>query len=303
MNTLAISDTIIKTIVKKQSETGVHLKGNRGKHNKHNKIDTKLTDGVKEHINSIPRIESHYCRARTTREYIEGELTLAALHRHYAEKCESENAPHVSYQVYYNIFINDFNLSFWQPKKDKCEDCMAYQNTEDKSFLQDTYNEHLKNKTLARTEKDRDKELVSNTFLVAVYDLQAVMPCPRGDVSSFYYTSKLNLLNFTRTELATKNTTCFVWHEGEGRQSVNEIGSCVLMYLRKLNDNATDLCDVTFYNDNCCGQQKNKFMLAMYQYSTQELPKIKSITHKFLIKGHTQNEGDSVHSRAVYHFD
>lgn len=29
---------------------------------------------------------------------------------------------------------------------------------------------------------------------------------------------------------------------------------------------------------------------------TRELPNIKSITHKFLIKGHTQNEGDSVHS-------
>lgn len=47
---------------------------------------------------------------------------------------------------------------------------------------------------------------------------------------------------------------------------------------------------------NCCGQQKNKFMLAMYQYATQKLPNIKSITHKFLIKGHTQNEGDCVHS-------
>lgn len=104
------------------------------------------------------------------------------------------------------------------------------------------------------------------------------------------------IINFTVTELGTKDTTCFVWHEGEGARGVNEIGSCVLMYLRKLNDNATELCDVTFYSDNWCGQQKNKFMLAMYQYATQELPNIKSITHKFLIKGHTQNEGDCVHS-------
>lgn len=33
----------------------------------------------------------------------------------------------------------------------------------------------------------------------------------------------------------------------------------------------------------------------MYLYAVQTL-KIKSITHKFLIKGHTQNEGDNVHS-------
>lgn len=33
----------------------------------------------------------------------------------------------------------------------------------------------------------------------------------------------------------------------------------------------------------------------MYLYAVQKF-KIKSITHKFLIKGHTQNEGDNVHS-------
>lgn len=35
--------------------------------------------------------------------------------------------------------------------------------------------------------------------------------------------------------------------------------------------------------------------MLMYLYAGQHL-KIKSISHKFLIKGHTQNEGDSVHS-------
>lgn len=36
-------------------------------------------------------------------------------------------------------------------------------------------------------------------------------------------------------------------------------------------------------------------MMLMYLYAVQRL-KIGTITHKFLIKGHTQNEGDSVHS-------
>lgn len=33
----------------------------------------------------------------------------------------------------------------------------------------------------------------------------------------------------------------------------------------------------------------------MYMYAVQTL-RINSITHKFLIAGHTQNEGDNVHS-------
>lgn len=34
----------------------------------------------------------------------------------------------------------------------------------------------------------------------------------------------------------------------------------------------------------------------MYLFALMKYPKIKSIIHKYLISGHTQNEGDSVHS-------
>ncbi|CAH1107936.1 unnamed protein product [Psylliodes chrysocephalus] len=34
----------------------------------------------------------------------------------------------------------------------------------------------------------------------------------------------------------------------------------------------------------------------MYMFALMKYPKIKSITHKYLITGHTQNEGDAVHS-------
>lgn len=53
--------------------------------------------------------------------------------------------------------------------------------------------------------------------------------------------------------------------------------------------------EIVLYSDNCGGQQKNRFMIAMYTYAVSVL-KIKAITHKFLVKGHTQNEGDAAHS-------
>lgn len=299
MNTLGISDKTIRTVVKKNSEpqlTGIQMQDKRGKHGKQFKLDAALKDGAKAHINSIPRIESHYCRARSKREFIEGSLSVAALHRDYVEKCIAEGKQYLSYKMYYNTFVNDFNISFWQPKKDQCEDCTAFANVEDKTLLQEKYDLHLKEKSLVRAEKENDKNKIGDDFVVCVYDLQAVMPCPRGEVSSFFYISKLNLLNFTITELGKNNTNCFVWHEGEGARGVNEIGSCVLMYLESLNEKASNDFDIVFYSDNCCGQQKNKFMLAMYQYAIHKLPKLRSITHKFLIKGHTQNEGDAAHS-------
>lgn len=53
--------------------------------------------------------------------------------------------------------------------------------------------------------------------------------------------------------------------------------------------------EVVIYSDNCGGQQNNKYMISMYMFAVTTLP-IKPITHKFLIKGHTQNEGDNAHS-------
>lgn len=117
----------------------------------------------------------------------------------------------------------------------------------------------------------------------------------------FYYKSKLNSFNFTISELNTGQTECYFWHEGEGNRGVEEIASCVLMYLENIikdreDNGCTDLLDFVFYSDNCCGQQKNKYMIALYVYAVLKFPNINSITHKYLITGHTQNEGDSVHS-------
>lgn len=137
--------------------------------------------------------------------------------------------------------------------------------------------------------------MVSPSFIVACYDLQAVMTVPNGEISTFYYKSKINCLNFTISELKRDNTACFFWDESQGHRGANEIGTCVLKYLQNKSSCADEYLDIVFYSDNCCGQQKNQFIIGVYIYAVQYL-KIKSITHKFLIRGHTQNEGDAVHS-------
>lgn len=107
------------------------------------------------------------------------------------------------------IFNEEFNISFFTPKKDQCELCTAYENAQgiDKYTLREQYTEHLKEKDLSRIEKNNDKELasVNKSVVVASYDLQAVLPAPRGEVSVFYYKYKLNSYNLTVTELNLKN--------------------------------------------------------------------------------------------------
>ncbi|XP_050519034.1 uncharacterized protein LOC126893129 [Diabrotica virgifera virgifera] len=204
--------------------------------------------------------------------------------------------------MYSRIFNNNFNISFFTPKKDRCDLCNSYNNaTEDeKVVLNQKYDTHLREKVLSRAEKEEDKKravLSEGNIIVATYDLQAVLPAPRGNSSTFYYKSKINSYNLTVTELQSDNVQCFFfWHEGEGARGAIEIGSCILKYLEeKANATNNNNLEIILYSDNCCGQQKNKFIMGMYLYAVQKY-NIKSITHKFLIAGHTQNEGDNVHS-------
>ncbi|RZF43013.1 hypothetical protein LSTR_LSTR016943 [Laodelphax striatellus] len=207
-----------------------------------------------------------------------------------------------NYVMYNRIFNTEYNISFHLPKKDQCEDCITYSNAseEEKLTLVEYHESHLKEKDLSRDEKERDKLTVNSNKIVAVYDLQAVLQCPRGDASSFYYCSKVNVFNFTVFELKTNRVKCFVWNESEGNRGACEIGTCVLKYIESLEDEINNTeskkLDLVFYSDNCCGQQKNKFVLSMYLYAVKKFPFLNSITHKFLVKGHSQNEGDSAHA-------
>ncbi|CAH2102446.1 unnamed protein product [Euphydryas editha] len=191
----------------------------RGKNGHHHTVDDSIKQGVKDHISSIPRIESHYIRKHTTREFIEGGKTLADLYRDYKKDCETKQQPYANETMYTRIFNKDFNISFFTPKKDRCELCASYENAEGtaKENLKPKYLKHLEEKEESRREKERDKGNISQDNVVAVYDLQAVLQLPRGNTSVFYYKSKLNNLNLTISELNTDRNECYFWHEGEAK--------------------------------------------------------------------------------------
>ncbi|XP_060810179.1 uncharacterized protein LOC106142604 isoform X1 [Amyelois transitella] len=297
-NTLAINDRPIATALAKKTESGLIDEELRGKHGKQRTIEPEVYDGVKNFINAIPRVESHYLRAQTSREYIQGDKSLADLYRDYKSKCTEQDLPFSSASTFNRIFNKDFNISFHTPKKDQCDFCESFKNADEdgKNNIIEVYETHLREKELSRKEKEKDKTAKIDSTIVAVYDLQAVMPIPKGQISLFYYKSRINCFNFTVSDLYAKNVECYFWDETEGKRGANEIESCILNYIEQMIQvHPGKELDFIFYSDNCCGQQKNKYLLTAYAYAVQKM-KVKSVTHKFLIRGHSQNEGDNVHS-------
>lgn len=165
---------------------------------------------------------------------------------------------------------------------------------EEKSKLQISYDKHLSNKTIARQKKIDDKERALNDpkYCVAVFDLQKVLTSPQSEVSSFYYKRKYATYNFTIFDIGNKQGYCYMWTETEGNRGSNEIGTCLLKFIELLKDKGVE--EFTFYSDNCGGQNRNRYIFSMWEYAAS-IYKV-TITHRFFEKGHTQNEGDSMHA-------
>ena len=141
---------------------------------------------------------------------------------------------------YCDIFNTRFNISFFKPKKDQCNQCEIYKNTADpdaKSKLEGKYQAHLTNsekaqdlKTQAAKAAKKDKGQNTSVFC---YDFQKVLCTPKAEASSLYYKRKLSVSNFTIYDIGTHEAYCYVWDENDAKKGLNEVASCVLDFIKK----------------------------------------------------------------------
>lgn len=215
ISTFGITERTIRTVIKsKASGTGIVEEDKRGRHGNQKKTDGEILNSVRDHINSVPRVESHYLRANTTREFVDGGLCIAEMFRNYQEMQNNANKAAANYETYARIFNNEFNIGFFVPRKDQCDVCEAYKNATatEKENLESAYQLHQTEKKLSRDEKVRDKKTaceVGSNMVVATYDLQAVLPVPVGQTSAFFYKSRLNCYNLT-VSISNYTHTCVV---------------------------------------------------------------------------------------------
>ncbi|KAL4718003.1 hypothetical protein ACJJTC_003953 [Scirpophaga incertulas] len=196
---------------------------------------------------------------------------------------------------YREIVYQNFNLALHRPKKDKCDVCHAFEN---KSAPTDeernVFAKHLARKRRARELKKADKNdaAANNKVVAATFDFQKVLVTPYGDVSVLYYKRRLATLNFTVFDLASKIGTCYMWHDGIAKRGSIEVSSCLLNFIKHYVEKG--VTDFRFWSDNCSGQNRNRIVFSLYLFAAKTFGV--TVTHRFLEKGHTQNEGDSVHA-------
>nr|CAH7721344.1 unnamed protein product [Callosobruchus chinensis] len=292
LNTLGISERSVQTALHKTSEVGMLEKEKRGGRQRCQKVlneEQDMRNKISDHIDRYPKMESHYCRAKTSRMYLHPDLTLQKMYDMFIEE--------LSHQSSQRKIFNSKNLSFYNPKKDQCTLCVSFREGDEKTKLElkKVFEQHIKEKNRVRELKNCHKEAAMSdpTVLCGVFDLQQVIYLPISKESGIFYKSRLSNFNFTFYDLAT-NCYCFVWYEATGKRGASEIATCLFKVLERYSrQGAQKIC---LFSDGCYGQNKNTIVVAMLLYALKMFPQLMEISLRFFVTNHGQNEGDSAHS-------
>ena len=145
----------------KRKQHGMFVSNQNKIKSPHNKINEKMIESVRKHIGMFPKVESHYTRKDTKKEYISGDLNIRRMWKLYVQLCKKNNDAYVKESKYRKIFCEEFNISFFKPKGDKCSTCHLYEMKVEAGSVDDAtekkFIDHQERKVEARLEKDKDK--------------------------------------------------------------------------------------------------------------------------------------------------
>jgi hypothetical protein len=255
---------------------------------KTNSLQTR--ESAVRYLKALPKMPSHYCRAQSSKLYLEtNHASLSDLYKHYKETSNESNEPVYGITQFTKLF-NELNLAFYKPKKDQCDLCVGFKA---KTVQQDVYDEHIKRKKEAQDSKTLDKEECRNGKLkVITMDLQSLLLCPKLEASCMFYKTKLCCHNFTIFDLSSKSVMNYFWNETAADLGASTFANCIIDYLENID--LTGIEKVILYSDGCTYQNRNVTLsCALLRFAVTHNIEIEQ---KYLEKGHTYMECDSVHA-------
>lgn len=290
LNTLNISSARVYYFFENiQTSEGVPEKIKRGRNRGPNFTEEDLAR-IREHIESFPCIESHYCRANSTKKYLESHLSVSSMYRLFQQKYPDSN---ITEAVYRNVFRFNFNLSFHKPKKDLCPTCSLMKLGK---LSPEESEKHLSNNAQAKEERDKDRMMDPETAVIS-YDLQNTIPLPKSFVSTFYYKRKFNVYNLTGRCNLNGVTYCAVWNETMSGRTGEDLASALFKIIHSVLQDLPNIKKIVLWSDSCVPQNRNRIISTTLLQILYDNTKLQSIEQKFSEPGHSRIQDiDAVHS-------
>ena len=296
LSTLDISSRQISYYHENKLETGIPAPTKWGKHCK-KKVLEMTKQSIENHINLFPRVESHYCRSISCKQYFDGSLNLKKLYDLYLTYCTRYKILPAKECMYCSIFNTKFNIEFHKSIKDLCDTCYQFCIIENANEEQiQKYNKHIASKNETKIERDKDRKLNSPTTTIVCIDLQNVLSLPKSNVGNFFYKRKLSYYNLTGYSSLNKKAYCVLWHEGMSGHSGNDIASAVICMLNQVYKDLPNIDKFLLWFDSCVPQNRNSQMSAALREFLIDHPNIEIIEQKYCKPGHSSiQECDNIH--------
>lgn len=227
-------------------------------------------------------------------------MTISRLYsEYYVPWCQQKNIEPVLEHMYRKIFCTEYNIGFKLPKSDTCKTCdqlnikiesaTKERNDQELYRLSTELNLHkAKAKAMQDLLKSSVEESKNNIRkLVISFDLQQALPIPKLTTGPAFYCRKIWMYNLGIHDCTEGKGYMFLWTEDTAKRGSDEVASILLKFL----STKTDIDDLIIFTDNCPGQNKNWLLIALWLQLINE-NKFKTITHHFLVSGHTHLPSD-----------
>lgn len=155
---------------------------------------------------------------------------------------------------------------------------------------------------------DRSLEALDKTITFTA-DLQKVLLLPILPTKECFFKSRLVCFNETFGSLSNKPDYAVLWHEAiSGRKAISIISTIYAL----IQNTCDDMDHLIIWADNCAAQNKNWRLYFASCVIVNTHKDLKSITFKYLEKGHTYMRSDCIHgaigkklkrSSRIYTFD
>ena len=147
--TLDIGQRVVETALKYKDACGFPFQ-KIIKREPANKEAIAQMDKVRQHIESFPKMESHYCMKDSQVQYLSKDLNIHKLYELYTEECLKNKESPVNKHMYRKACNTDYKLSFFKPKKDGCGTCEQHKVGK---LSDEEYEAHITRKNDAQKEK------------------------------------------------------------------------------------------------------------------------------------------------------
>ena len=208
---------------------------------------------------------------------------------------------HLSFFLHHTPYFGSLHttFSFTRPKSDTCKTCDSMK-VRIKAEASDEVQRRLQSELLLHQRKAERTyhQLQEDTALsqsdpdtqTITFDLQQSLPTPVLTVNVVYYKRQLWTFNLGVHCCRTGVGHMHMWSESEGSRGSQEIGSCVLTFLK---EHPVPSKHLIAYSDSCGGQNRNISVVCLWQHIvSSDGFSYTTVDHKFMVSCHSYLPND-----------